>query len=148
MNRIIGGKKVFVIHGTDKENRERLKNALSRCGLSPIVLSEQEPLGASTIIEKFEHVAKTCNFAIALLTPDDKFFENLTGLERFRARQNVLIELGWFMAYLGRNKTYLVVVGDVEIPSDIVGIEVYRAGVRVNSRPTKLKGFLKSLTAR
>ena len=69
-------------------------------------MSREEVHGSTTLIEKFERVAVTCNYAVALLTPDDKQFEELTGDDRFRARQNVLIELGWFMAHLGRLNTF------------------------------------------
>jgi predicted nucleotide-binding protein len=54
------------------------------------------------------------------MTPDDLMGSSV------RARQNVVLELGWFMAHLGRERVLLLYAGDVEIPSDIFGI-VYLA---------------------
>jgi len=39
-----------------------------------------------------------------------------------RARQNVIMELGWFMARLGRKRVVILHQGEVEIPSDISGV--------------------------
>ena len=40
----------------------------------------------------------------------------------WRARQNVIMELGWFMARLGRDRVVILYSGDLEIPSDILGV--------------------------
>ena len=143
--RTLGGKRVFVLHGTDSKSRDVLVHLLKANGLEPVVLAKEKVAGATTIIEKFERVGCTCNYAIALLTPDDKSFEQLTGEERFRARQNVFIELGWFMAFLGRQNVYIVVVGDIEMPSDIVGIEVSRCNSTINGKSMKLKKFISGI---
>jgi len=39
-----------------------------------------------------------------------------------RARQNVILELGYFMGKLGRNRVCCIYKGDIETPSDIGGI--------------------------
>ena len=39
-----------------------------------------------------------------------------------RARQNVLIELGYFIGHLGRKHVCALKRGDVEIPSDFDGV--------------------------
>lgn len=143
--RKLGGKRIFLAHGTDNEARDQLWSALEEFGLDVIVLSRETVTGAATIIEKFERVAKTCNYAVALLTPDDKHFEELSGDERHKARQNVLIELGWFMAHIGRENTFIVVVGDVDIPSDIVGIEVLMAGDSVSDSKERMVRFFHSI---
>lgn len=139
--RVLGGKRLFLIHGSAKPARNSLSSLLTKLGFDVVILSKQEVRGAKTLIEKFELVANTCNYAVALFTPDDKTFEQLEGDDRFRARQNVLIELGWFMAHLGRERTYIVVAGDIEMPSDIVGIEVFRCGPKLNVRNKKLEIF-------
>lgn len=143
--RTLGGKRIFLAHGTDNENRDQLLRALQSFGLDVVVLSREKVTGATTLIEKFERVANTCNYAVALLTPDDKHFEDLNGDERYKARQNVLIELGWFMAHIGRENTFIVVVGDVDIPSDIVGIEVLMAGDSIAGSKDRLVQFFKSI---
>lgn len=142
---MLGGRRIFLAHGTDNEHRDQLRQVLRDFGLDVIIMSREEVHGATTLIEKFERVAVTCNYAVALLTPDDKQFEDLTGDDRFRARQNVLIELGWFMAHLGRLNTFIVVVGEVDIPSDIVGIEVLRAGDKIEGSDKTLQRFFGKL---
>ncbi len=56
-----------------------------------------------------------------LLTPDDVGGKNAKFLKQ-RARQNVVFELGFFFAKLGRKKVCALHKEDVEIPSDIQGV--------------------------
>ena len=83
-------------------------------------MNEQANLGR-TIIEKVEANAGV-GFAVILLTPDDlgraKEVDNLEP----RTRQNVLLELGYFIAKLGRERVCALKRGIVEIPSDFAGI--------------------------
>jgi len=53
-----------------------------------------------TIIEKFERYASQCAFAVVLMTPDDGVQVPDSTEAKWRARQNVIMELGWFMARL------------------------------------------------
>jgi predicted nucleotide-binding protein len=94
---------------------------LAQFGLKAIVLAHMPDRG-ETVIEKFEHYASDVEFAIILLTPDDKNANLLPVTERFRARQNVIFEMGWFFAKRGRNKTLLLHKGQIELPSDVTGI--------------------------
>jgi predicted nucleotide-binding protein len=60
---------------------------------------------------------------VVLLTPDDIGY--LSGEERaprLRARQNVIFELGFFVGSLGRNRVCVLKKGDIELPSDWLGI--------------------------
>src|ERR1043166_4555859 len=115
MRRKVGGKAVFVIHGHDVKARDELVKIISEAGFTPVLLKDQPMQGARTLIEKFEIWAPLCNYAIALMSPDDKTFNALKGRgdERFTARQNVFIELGWFMGQIGRERVYIVVKGSV-----------------------------------
>ena len=114
-------KKVFIIHGHDSDLLNEVKSFVGSCGLEPVILREQDDR-SMTIIEKFEFYGSGCVFAVALLTPDDKQAEELTEKARFRARQNVIYELGWFCGRLGREKTVLIHKGRVEMPSDLLGV--------------------------
>ncbi|MFL4399671.1 TIR domain-containing protein [Citrobacter portucalensis] len=60
-------------------------------------------------------------FAVVLLTPDDEGCVKGGTLEP-RARQNVLLELGFFIGHLGRDKVCALKKGAVEIPSDFAGV--------------------------
>lgn len=112
---------VFIVHGHDSVSMFELKDFLVSLGLNPMVLFQLDDLGL-TIVEKFEHYASQCEFAIALLTPDDKVADKLTGLDVWRARQNVYLEIGWFMRKMGRPRVVLLYKGLIELPSDLLGI--------------------------
>jgi len=57
------------------------------------------------------------------MTPDDVGYPMGKEEEkRSRPRQNVVLELGYFEARLGRSKTLVLTKGDVEMPSDLIGL--------------------------
>lgn len=115
-------KRVFVVHGHDGESREAVARFLVSIGLDPIILHEQANRGR-TVIEKVE-ANSDVSFAVVLLTPDDLGRATADGeadLEP-RARQNVLLELGYFIAKLGRAHVCALRRGSVVIPSDFAGV--------------------------
>lgn len=113
-------KEIFIVHGHSETAKSQLKNLLSALGLQPVILSEQTHRGR-TIIEELEHWSTTCSFAFVLMTPDDIGSEEQTTSLR-RARQNVILELGWFMGRLGRENVILISQGGLELPSDVLGV--------------------------
>lgn len=114
-------KKVFVVHGHDNEAKETVARFLERIRLMPVILHEQ-PNSGRTIIEKFE-VFSDVGFAVVLLTPDDvgASVSDASNLKR-RARQNVILELGYFMGKLTRFRVCALYKSGVEIPSDYQGV--------------------------
>jgi len=95
-------RKIFLVHGHAEGPRENVAGFLRSIGLDVIILHEQANQGL-TIIEKFEKHSEV-GFAVVLLTPDD--FGGPAGhpeKTRLRARQNVILELGYFIAKLERN---------------------------------------------
>lgn len=110
---------IFIVHGHDDEAKETVARFIEKLGGRAVILHEQ-PNAGRTIIEKFEHHANVA-FAIVLLTPDDVGGKTAKTLKQ-RARQNVVFELGFFFAKLGRNKVCALHKEDVEIPSDIQGV--------------------------
>ncbi|RXK87871.1 hypothetical protein EST62_05910 [Chlorobaculum sp. 24CR] len=114
-------KKVFVVHGHDNEAKETVARFIERLSLVPVILHEQ-PNSGRTVIEKFE-VFSDVGFAVVLLTPDDvgassKDQKSLNP----RARQNVILELGYFMGKLSRFRVCALYKHGVEIPSDYQGV--------------------------
>src|SRR5574341_240364 len=97
---------IFVVHGHDEEMKQAVARTLSKLGLNPIILHEQPNMG-KTIIEKFEKNADV-QFAIVLLSPDDMAYSvNSTAQDaQPRARQNVILELGYFVGKLSREKVF------------------------------------------
>lgn len=141
-------KKVFVAHGRDFKPAKELKAMLVKFGLKPIVLREQ-PSGSRTVIEKLEKYSKNVSYAFIILTPDDGSFNfallqeiveksearALTQKEKDDlflnlfskivekvARQNVILEFGYFIGRLGRDHVCCLYKGDVQLPSDMQGI--------------------------
>ena len=110
----------FIVHGRDGHPREAVARFLERIGFRAVVLHEQ-PNGGQTIIEKFERHGNV-GFAVVLLTPDDVGGLAGDAGQRPRARQNVILELGYFIGKLGRSRVVALKAGDIELPSDFVGV--------------------------
>jgi predicted nucleotide-binding protein len=113
---------VFLVHGHDDGVKHSVARFLEQLGVTPVILQEQINKGM-TVIEKFEDFAARAGFAIVLMTPDD--FGYQVGKEeekKHRPRQNVVLELGYFAAHLGRSKTFVLVKGEIEMPSDVLGL--------------------------
>ena len=87
----------------------------------PIILHEQADSGR-TIIEKFEAHASDAGFAVILLTADDVGKAKDGTRESARARQNVILEFGFFIGRLGRSRVVALYEHGVELPSDILGV--------------------------
>ena len=81
-----------------------------------VVVLREQPNEGRTVIEKFEDYSDV-GFAVVLLTPDDVGGKSASELLP-RARQNVIFELGYFLAELGRNRVCALHVPALEIPSD------------------------------
>ncbi|MCP1251222.1 MULTISPECIES: TIR domain-containing protein [Elizabethkingia] len=113
-------KKVFIVHGHNEEIKLNVARLIDKVGLEAIILNEQSDEGL-TIIEKFEKHAEV-SFAIILLTYDDFGNKKSENEKNKRARQNVILELGYFIAKLGRNKVIPLYEKGVELPSDISGV--------------------------
>ena len=114
----LASRRVFVVHGHGG-TEHAVAGFLRQLGLEPVVLHEKANEG-QTIIEKFE-AHSDVGFAVILITPDDVGGLK-DGPQRPRARQNVVLELGYFVGRLGRNKVCPLIQGDVELPSDVLGL--------------------------
>lgn len=113
---------VFLVHGRNLVIRDQIHLFLSEeLGLPVRVMSAEAQAGRA-LAEKFEEIASQCSFAVFLLTADDECrFPDGTTLHR--ARQNVILEIGYFWGALGRrNKVALLVDPAIDMPSDIEGV--------------------------
>ena len=116
------GNDVFIVHGHDEAAKQSIARFVERLELNATILDEQ-PSRGQTIIDKFEENADKVGFAIVLLTPDDVGApKDQTGDLKPRARQNVILELGYFLCGLGRERVCVLYKEGVERPSDIQGI--------------------------
>jgi predicted nucleotide-binding protein len=112
---------VFVVYGHDTRSREQLEAMLRRWKIEPIIL-DQEPSRGLTLIEKLEENQARASYAIVLLTPDDVgYARDQEANKQFRARQNVVLELGMLLGLLGRSNVAALYKAPLELPSDIGG---------------------------
>lgn len=121
-------RRVFIVYGHDSAARDGLELMLRRWELQPIVL-QNLPAAGDTVIEKLERYLGehgNVGFSCVLLTPDDigasagQFSSD--GQVRYRARQNVILELGMVLSRLGRPRVAILYKESVELPSDIGGL--------------------------
>ncbi len=116
-------KDVFIVHGHNEEAKEAVSGYIRSLDLVPIILHEQ-PNGGRTLIEKLEHYSTSVGFAIVIVTGDDMGYEKTESFENatLRPRQNVVVELGYFVGKLTREKVCVLYEEGVSIPSDLLGI--------------------------
>lgn len=117
-------KKIFIVHGHDRDARDQLELILMRLGLQPFILQNSDG-GSKTIVESLEkNIYEDAAFGIILMTPDDFGYSKTAGEteKQPRARQNVILEMGMVMAALSRDNMAILKKGALEIPSDTDGI--------------------------
>ena len=118
------GRKVFVVYGHDETALTQLEAMLHRWDLEPLVLLRL-PSEGKTVIEKLERYQEDVDFGVVLATPDDQgHVAGKPSEKMFRARQNVVLELGMLLARLGRSRVAILMKRpcQMERPSDIQGL--------------------------
>jgi predicted nucleotide-binding protein len=117
-------KRVFVVHGRNEVARIAVVSFLESVGLVGIVLHEQPNMGRH-LLTKFIQEADLATFAVVLMTDDD-LGSVKGGNAAPRARQNVILELGYFLAHLGQARVCALITPGLETPSDFDGIVYIR----------------------
>jgi predicted nucleotide-binding protein len=117
-------RKIFIVHGHRRDMTDAVARTINKLGFSEVILKEKAS-GGKNILSKFLDYAKDVSYAIVLLTPDDE--GRLLKEKKFmkRARQNVVLELGYFIGTLGADHVFALLdnsKGEIEIPSDYKGI--------------------------
>jgi predicted nucleotide-binding protein len=102
---------IFVVYGHDTQVRDELELLLRRMGLNPVIFANL-PAEGETIIEKMEsyigHGGRAV-YACVLVTPDDEGHKvGDAGPLKYRAGQNVVLELGMVLAKLGRKRVAIL----------------------------------------
>jgi len=156
---------IFIVHGRDHKPMKELKAMLREFGLNPIVLHEQ-PSASRTIVEKLEKYSDV-GYAFVILTPDDEgissndfdkeilkkgpigrkatnAIDSMLSKMRVRARQNVVLEFGYFIGKLERDRVCCLHKGNVELPSDMHGIVYIPFKESVNEVGDKIVKELKA----
>jgi len=117
------GNKVFIVHGHDKAAKQTVARFLERLDLDVVILHEKADRGRTVIEKLLEESEADVGYAVVLLTPDDVGKPAAEqGEPSPRARQNVILELGLFLAKLGRQRVHALYGDGVELPSDYRGV--------------------------
>jgi predicted nucleotide-binding protein len=121
--KLVEEKKVFIVHGRNKQHREELERILLDEELDPVVIQSMARTG-SDLLGFLEEKIRNCLAGFILLTPDDEGRLYQYGQElRQRARQNVIFEAGYLTAlFRDTNRICFLKKGDLEIPSDLSGL--------------------------
>jgi predicted nucleotide-binding protein len=113
---------IFLVHGRNEAVKYEVAHFVEKHSKTPVTILHEQPNAGQTLIEKLERHADAA-FAIVLLTDDDVgALKSEDPSLRSRARQNVILELGYFTAKLGRARVCPLVAPDVETPSDFDGV--------------------------
>jgi predicted nucleotide-binding protein len=113
--------KIFIVHGHDGAPKAEVALFITRLGFEPVILHEL-PNKGRTLITKFQEEAAGIGFATVLLTPDDFGKAANASDLKLRARQNVILELGFFLGKIGPGRVAALIKGDIELPSDFEGV--------------------------
>jgi predicted nucleotide-binding protein len=75
-------------------------------------------------VKKFEDSARKSSYAIVLLSPDDRSKGKNEKKLQPQARQNVIFELGYLTAKLGRERVFVLINKQegFKMPSDFAGV--------------------------
>lgn len=113
--------RIFVVHGHHEALKYQTVRLLEKAlPNAEVIILHEVPNEGDTIIEKLERFSDVA-FAVVLVTGDDAV-TLLNGAEEKRARQNVVLELGWFLGRLGRKRVCALLEGGVQTPSDYAGV--------------------------
>lgn len=116
------GEDIFIVHGRDNEAKQETARLIEKLNLNAVILHER-PNKGRTVIEKLVEESKNAGYAVILLTPDDiGSIKGNSGKPEERARQNVVLELGYFLGILGRERVCILLKGSISIPSDFIGV--------------------------
>ena len=116
------GNEVFIVHGHDDEAKETVARFVENFGIEATILHEQANRG-QTFLKNLKNMLPkqvlqlSCSHPTILVPSKDE-----TDNPKPRARQNVVLELGYFWGRLGRGRVCVLHKGGVELPSDMQGL--------------------------
>lgn len=117
-------KRVYVIHGGNDRRKEEVVQVLKLAGLVPVLVHER-PTASNPVISQFtDYTDANVSFAVVLLTRDDVGFDRFEDptAGRGRATQNVVLELGYFLARLAPSRILALFEPGIQLPTDYIGV--------------------------
>jgi predicted nucleotide-binding protein len=113
---------IFLVHGHSDVTVHHVVRVLREATGRAVTVLREMPSGGRVVLEKFEEHAASAAYAVVLLTADDEGHAKTDSDSKPRARQNVVFELGFFFAQLGRKRVAVLRDPEVEKPSDLDGL--------------------------
>lgn len=139
----MGRMNIFLVHGRDMDAVASVKDWFERELLEVnLITFADEFIPGETIPLELERLASQGDAAIVLVTPDDVGRYAGNGGMDARARENVWLELGWFWARLGRQRTLMLVRRGVELPSDTSGVLYLPYAEEIDEVSGSLRAFV------
>lgn len=151
---------IFIVHGRNATILDEVESYIASIGIKPIVLTKIEGAEKS-LFDKFLTWSRDIKYAIVLISADDlgasreqyEIPEVANHALQFRARQNVILELGFFYGYLGWERVFVMfkapdkLFPNFEYPSDLLGVvfdSIDKEGKWKNTIEKRLKeaGFI------
>ncbi len=111
-------KQVFLSGGRNLRTTFQVRQDLLAAGFEVVTLEERSSMGLSTL-EKLDEIVSESAAAVVILEGRS---EEVGGGYR-RAQPNTLMELGYLLGKLGREKVFVLLDDFVEVPSGLAGIQ-------------------------
>ncbi|WP_299062071.1 nucleotide-binding protein [uncultured Actinomyces sp.] len=117
-------KKIFIVHGRNEGHKFEVSNFIrDATGLRPRILADVASEG-DNLLDKLARYVDSSNFAVVIMSGDDFGYlaSESDDRKKPRARQNVVFELGFCIAKLGKKNVTVLHEEGVDIPSDFNGV--------------------------
>jgi predicted nucleotide-binding protein len=139
--------RVFIIHGRNQLLVDELRKWLDAMGLDAKGFDElrADMRGSPTIMDVVQKGIDEADAVLALFTPDEIAFlrpqlqtqhDKEVDRMRWQARPNVIFETGLAFGLAGRDKTLILVAGDLDLFSDVGGVHYMRVPQDAAQRET------------
>lgn len=117
-------KKIFIVHGRNERHKFEVSNFIrDATGFRPTILADVASEG-DNLLDKLTRYVDDSNFAVVIMSGDDFGYlaSESDDRKKLRARQNVVFELGFCIAKLGKKNVAVLHEEGVDIPSDFNGV--------------------------
>lgn len=117
-------KKIFIVHGRNESRKFEVSNFIEGVtGSRPTILANVASKG-DNLLDKLTRYVDDSNFAVVIMSGDDFGYlaSESDDRKKLRARQNVVFELGFCVAKLGKKNVAVLHEEGVDIPSDFNGV--------------------------
>ena len=117
-------KEIFIVHGRNERHKFEVSNFIrDATGFRPTILADVASEG-DNLLDKLTRYVDSSNFAVVIMSGDDFGYlaSESDDRKKPRARQNVVFELGFCIAKLGKKNVAVLHEEGVDIPSDFNGV--------------------------